>query len=143
MKHLIILILAFCSYGLAAQESDTTTYNITSDYRYEKVGNFHYYVVTTTNPDSSQTIMRSRPYTTKKQVIDLVKAEIDNANTVIENINKELQQKIEYLKVIKEQQIKFSDQIRSEIDKTKTELLGLRTNRKLVQESKEKLKAVQ
>ena len=143
MKHFIILFFLFMGFGLQAQTLDTTeVVNISQSYKYEKIGNFHYFSVTTTNPDSSQTISISRPYTTKKQVLDIAQAQINASNDLIQKINEELKQKSDYFKMIQDQQVKFEEQIANEILKTRNEILNLRTNRKLIQESREGLKAV-
>jgi hypothetical protein len=143
MKHLFILFFFFMGFGLSAQTLDTTeVVNISQSYKYEKIGDFHYFSVTTTNPDSSKTISISRPYTTKRQVLDIAQAQINASNDLIQKINEELKQKTDYFKMIQEQQVKFEEQIANEITKTRNEIINLRTNRKLIQESKEGLKAV-
>jgi hypothetical protein len=143
MRHLFLVIFIFMGFGLQAQSLDTTeVVNISQSYKYEKIGNFHYFSVTTTNPDSSQTISISRPYTTKKQVLDIAQAQINASNDLIQKINEELKQKSDYFKMIQEQQVKFEEQIANEIAKTRNEIINLRTNRKLIQESREGLKAV-
>jgi hypothetical protein len=143
MKHLFLVIFIFIGFGLSAQALDTTeVVNISQSYKYEKIGNFHYFSVTTTNPDSSQTISISRPYTTKRQVLDIAQSQINASNDLIQKINEELKQKSDYFKMIQEQEVKFKEQIQNEIMKTRNELINLRTNKKLIQESKEGLKNI-
>ena len=130
-------------FGLQAQTLDTTeVVNITQSYKYEKIGDLHFFSVITMNPDSSSTVSISRPYTTRRQVLDIAQAQLNAANDLIDKINVELKQKTDYYKMILEQEVKFKEQIQNEIMKTRNELINLRTNKKLIQESKEGLKNV-
>jgi hypothetical protein len=141
MKQLILFL--FMGFGLSAQDLDTTqVFNINNEYKYEKIGNFHYLSIIQTNPDSSQLVNRSRPYKTKKEVMDLAKIQMENTSEVVNRINEEIKQKELYYKQILDQQMKFKSQVENEIVKTKNELISLRTNKKLIQESKEGLKNV-
>ena len=143
MKHLFLVIFIFIGFWLSAQTLDTTeVVNITQSYKYEKIGDLHFFSVITMNPDSSSTVSISRPYTTRRQVLDIAQAQLNAANDLIDKINVELKQKTDYYKMILEQEVKFKEQIQNEIMKTRNELINLRTNKKLIQESKEGLKNV-
>jgi hypothetical protein len=140
MKKILILIFTVVACNLFAQQD--TVINVSVSYSWERIGNKHYYVTTTVNPDSSVVIQKSAPYNTKKEVVDLAKAKIDEVDASIDVIREEIQRKQEYLQNLQEQAVQFAQSMNQEINKVRNEIIGLRTQRKLTTESKQLLKNV-
>ena len=141
MKQIIFLFLLIASCNLFAQNQDSV-FNLKVEYKYEKVGNFHYFVSTSTNADSSVTVNRSAPFKTKKAVVDFAKAEIDKVDSLVLNLNQEIQEKDEYLKQLQEQAQLIVKNINEAMTKTRQELRTLRTQRKLTNDGKVLLREV-
>ena len=141
MKQIIFLFLLIASCNLFAQNQDSVL-NIKVEYKYEKVGNFHYFVSTSTNADSSVTVNRSAPYRTKKAVLDFAQSEIDKVDSLVQNLNEEISRKDEYLKQLQEQAQLIVKNINEAMTKTRQELRTLRTQRKLTNDGKTLLKEV-
>jgi hypothetical protein len=140
MKQIIFLFL-LTSCNLFAQNQDSI-FNLKVEYKYEKVGNLHYFVSTSTNADSSVTVNRSAPFKTKKAVVDFAKAEIDKVDSLVQNLNEEIQRKDEYLKQLNEQAQLIVKNINDAMTKTRQELKTLKTQRKLTRDGKTLLKEV-
>jgi hypothetical protein len=140
MKQIIFLFLLIASCNLFAQQD--SVFNLKVEYKYEKVGNFHYFVSTSTNADSSVTVNRSAPYKTKKAVVDFAQSEIDKVDSLVQNLNEEIQRKDEYLKQLNEQAVLIVKNINDAINKTRQELKTLKTQRKLTNDGKTLLKEV-
>jgi predicted house-cleaning noncanonical NTP pyrophosphatase (MazG superfamily) len=141
MKQIILFLLIIASCNLFAQNQDSI-FNLKVEYKYEKVGNFHYFVSTSTNADSSVTVNRSAPFKTKKAVVDFAKSEIDKVDSLVQNLNEEIQRKDEYLKQLQEQAVLIVKNINEAMTKTRQELRTLRTQRKLTNDGKTLLKEV-
>jgi hypothetical protein len=141
MKQIILLFLLIVSCNLLAQNQDSI-FNLKVEYKYEKVGNLHYFVSTSTNADSSVTVNRSAPFKTKKAVIDFAQSEIDKVDSLVQNLNVEIKAKDEYLKQLNEQAVLIVKNINDAINKTRQELRTLRTQRKLTSDGKTSLKEV-
>jgi gas vesicle protein len=137
MKKLFIIFLSLISITGYSQVDSLTSVV----YFYEMVGTKHYYVSTKIASDSTLTITKM-PFTTRKQVFDFVKTQIDTANAVAHKISETISQKQDYLRNINDRVKQFNESITNEIEKIKDELIGLRTERKIVIESKDKLKTI-
>ena len=135
MKQIILFLIIFASCNLFAQNQDSI-FNLKVEYKYEKVGNLHYFVSTSTNADSSITVNRSAPFRTKKAVLDFAQSEIDKVDSLVQNLNKEIQRKDEYLKQLQEQAQLIVKNINEAMTKTRQELRTLRTQRKLTKDGK-------
>ena len=140
MKQIIFLFLLIASCNLFAQQD--SVFNLKVEYKYERIGNLHYFVSTSTNADSSITENRSAPYRTKKAVLDFAKSEIDKVDSLVQNLNEEIQRKDEYLKQLQEQAQLIVKNINDAMTKTRQELRTLRTQRKLTNEGKVLLREV-
>ena len=141
MKQIILFLIIFASCNLFAQNQDSI-FNLKVEYKYEKVGNLHYFVSTSTNADSSVTVNRSAPFKTKKAVVDFAQSEIDKVDSLVQNLNEEIQRKDEYLKQLQEQAQLIVKNINEAMTKTRQELRTLRTQRKLTNDGKTLLKEV-
>ena len=141
MKQIIFLFLLIGSCNLFAQNQDSI-FNLKVEYKYERVGNFHYFVSTSTNADSSVTVNRSAPFKNKKAVVDFAQSEIDKVDSLVQNLNEEISRKDEYLKQLQEQAVLIVKNINEAMTKTRQELRTLRTQRKLTNDGKTLLKEV-
>ena len=141
MKQIILFLIIFASCNLFAQNQDSI-FNLKVEYKYEKVGNFHYFVSTSTNADSSVTVNRSAPFKNKKAVVDFAQSEIDKTDSLVQNLNEEISRKDEYLKQLQEQAQLIVKNINEAMTKTRQELRTLRTQRKLTNDGKTLLKDV-
>lgn len=136
MKKIIILICAITiQCNLFAQD---TLSNVNQSYTIQKVGNLHYLVTTSVLADSSQVIERSKPFTTKKAITDMLKDERDKVDSLVNVINLEIEQRKTALDNMQEQVVRFANQVNNERGRMITELKSLRTRRKLLLESKMK-----
>jgi hypothetical protein len=140
MKQIIFLFLLIASCNLFAQQD--SVFNLKVEYKYERIGNLHYFVSTSTNADSSITENRSAPYRTKKAVLDFAQSEIDKVDSLVQNLNEEISRKDEYLKQLQEQAQLIVKNINDAMTKTRQELRTLRTQRKLTNEGKVLLREV-
>jgi predicted house-cleaning noncanonical NTP pyrophosphatase (MazG superfamily) len=140
MKQIIFLFLLIASCNLFGQQD--SVFNLKVEYKYERIGNLHYFVSTSTNADSSITENRSAPYRTKKAVLDFAQSEIDKVDSLVQNLNEEIQRKDEYLKQLQEQAVLIVKNINEAMNKTRQELRTLRTQRKLTNEGKVLLREV-
>jgi DNA anti-recombination protein RmuC len=75
-------------------------------------------------------------------VVDFAKAEIDKVDSLVLNLNQEIQEKDEYLKQLQEQAQLIVKNINEAMTKTRQELRTLRTQRKLTNDGKTLLKEV-
>ena len=141
MKQIILFLIIFVSCNLFAQNQDSI-FNLKVEYKYEKVGNLHYFVSTSTNADSSVTVNRSAPFKTKKAVVDFAQSEIDKVDSLVQNLNLEIQEKEDYLKQLQEQAQLIVKNINDAMTKTRQELKTLKTQRKLTRDGKTLLKEV-
>ena len=141
MKKVLLFLFIVASCNLFAQQQDSI-FNLNVEYKYEKVGNAHYFVSTSMNADSSITVNRSAPYKTKKEVIDFSKAEIAKIDSLVQNLNEEIKRKDDYLKQLNEQAILIVKNINDAINKTRQELKTLKTQRKLTKDGETLLKEV-
>lgn len=141
MKQIISFLLIIVSCNLFAQNQDSI-FNLKVEYKYEKVGNAHYFVSTSMNADSSITVNRSAPFKTKKAVVDFAQAELDKVDSLVQNLNLEIKTKEEYLKQLNEQAQLIVKDINDAINKTRQEIKTLKTQRKLTNDGKTLLKEV-
>jgi hypothetical protein len=140
MKQIIFLFLLIASCNIFAQQD--SVFNLKIEYKYERIGNLHYFVSRSTNADSSITENRSAPYRTKKAVLDFAQSEIDKVDSLVQNLNEEISRKDEYLKQLQEQAVLIVKNINEAMTKTRQELRTLRTQRKLTNEGKVLLREV-
>lgn len=139
-KTIFILILMSASIAMFAQTD--SIFNLKVEYKYEKIGNGHYFTTITTNPDSSQYVTRSKPYKTKKEVTDFAQSRINQSNSLEAKIDEEIIRKQEYLKNLQEQAVQLANNLNQEINNVRQQLRTLRTERKLTKDSKTTLKEV-
>jgi hypothetical protein len=102
----------------------------------QKVGNLHYLVTTSVLADSSQVVERSKPFTSKKAITDMLKVERDKVDSLVNAINLEIEQRKSSLDNMQDQVVRFANQVNNERARMISELKSLRTRRKLLQESK-------
>lgn len=140
MKKIFLLLFVIASCNLFAQQD--SVFNLNVQYKYEKIGNDHFFVSTSINADSSITVNRSAPYKNKKSVTDFAKSEIDKIDSLVLNLTEEIKRKDEYLTQLNEQAVLIVKNINDAINKTRQELKTLKTQRKLIKYGEILLKEV-
>lgn len=136
MKNTLILIFTIFTLALSAQ-SDTLDSKITTNYDYTLHNGKHYYVITTIHADSSETIQRI-PFARKRDVVDYAKYQAAIADSLVNVVNEQINQKLENIKNLEDQIIQYNKVLSEEFQKYRQELRALRTQRKLIAESKQK-----
>lgn len=138
MKKFILFLTLFATCNLFAQ-TDTIDNKIVSNYSYQLLGGKHYYVITTTQSDSDSIETTQRiQFPTRARVIQFAKNQADQADSLAQELKMQIDQKVEYLRNMDEQIQKYNEMLTKEFTKTRQELRALRTQRKLIIESKSK-----
>jgi hypothetical protein len=135
---LIIMILAACN--LFAQ-TDTIDNMIKVEVGYEKAGTKYYYTVKTIYVDSSESIQKL-PFPDKKSLVEFMKKQEEQVSIITANITDEIGKKQKYLKELNDKVKEYAETVNKEISKVNAEIKSLRTQRKLVNDSKEQLKDI-